>query len=35
LLFPALSMEKVQAMADWNARQQFIRQKNSAATLSR
>jgi len=34
LLFPTLAMEKVQAMADWDARQQFIRQKNSAAILS-
>jgi hypothetical protein len=34
LLFPTLATEKVQAVADWNARQQFIRQKNSLATLS-
>ncbi|HEX9048659.1 MAG TPA: hypothetical protein VF988_16655 [Verrucomicrobiae bacterium] len=34
LLFPALATEKVQAVADWNARQQFIRRRNSSATLS-
>lgn len=34
LLFPTLATEKVQAVADWNTRQQFIRQKNSLATLS-
>jgi len=35
LVFPALAREKVQAVADWNARQQFLRQKNSMAGLSR
>jgi hypothetical protein len=28
LLFPLLATEKVQAAAQWNARQQFLRQRN-------
>ena len=34
LLFPALAMEKVQAVAGWKVRQQLRRQKNSAGALS-
>jgi hypothetical protein len=34
LLFPTLAAEKVQAVAEWNARQQIIRQKESAHALS-
>jgi hypothetical protein len=34
LLFPTLATEKVQAIAGWNARQQFIRRKNSDDAMS-
>lgn len=34
LLFPALATEKIQAVAGWSARQQFIRQKNSVRAMS-
>jgi len=34
LLFPTLATEKVQAVADWNARQQLIRRKNYVPALS-
>jgi hypothetical protein len=34
LVFPTLAMEKVQAAVGWNARQQFIRQKNSVHVMS-
>lgn len=35
LLFPVLAREKIQSAAGWNARQQRIRQINSARALSR
>ena len=34
LVFPVLATEKVQATAQWNARQQFLRQKNSGHAMS-
>ena len=34
LLFPALAMEKVQAVAGWKVRQQLHRPQNSAGGLS-
>ncbi len=34
LLFPTLATEKVQAVAGWNARQEFIRRKDFAAAMS-
>jgi len=34
LLFPALAAEKVQAVAAWNAHQQFVRRDRLANTLA-
>jgi hypothetical protein len=34
LLFPALATEKVQAIAGWNEKQQFIRRKNFDGAMS-
>jgi hypothetical protein len=34
LVFPTLAMEKVQAVARWSARQEIIKQKNSAYSMS-
>lgn len=32
LVFPVLAAEKVQAVADWNAHQQFVRRPNALAS---
>ncbi len=34
LVFPALATEKVRAVADWNARQQSMRENNPVITLA-
>lgn len=34
LLFPALALEKVQVAAKWDARQRFLRRKNSVRMMS-
>jgi hypothetical protein len=34
LVFPTLAMEKVQAAARWNARQQLLRQRNFVQAMS-
>lgn len=34
LFFPSLAMEKVQAVAGWSARQEIIKQKESAYPMS-
>jgi len=34
LVFPALATEKIQAAADWNARQEFLRRTNFVRELS-
>ena len=34
LVFPALATEKVQAVADWNARQQSVRQSSPVVVLA-
>jgi hypothetical protein len=34
LFFPTLAVEKVRAVADWNARQQSVREKSPVITLA-
>ncbi len=34
LVFPALAMEKIRAVGEWNARQEILRRKNSVHAAS-